>query len=58
MDRKIELLSMIQKLTHEINNAWEVRSGTIEELRLMEKKPQRGTEAFNGNGARSSARSN
>ena len=47
MDRKVELLSMIQKLTHEINNAWEARSGMIEELRLMGKrKPQVRTEAL------------
>ena len=48
MDRKVELLSMIQKLTHEINNAWEVRSGMIEELRVIEKKPQVRTEALSG----------
>ena len=58
-EKKRWLLKTIQERTHEIEELNRIRRDLILELEELDrKKPQRGTEAFNGNGARSSARSN
>ena len=51
---KRRLLTAIQERTYEIEEMNMLRRKLIEELEGLERqKPQRGTEAFNGNGARS-----